>query len=117
MRIVRYHENMLDECAEFWWNIYKDMPYVHRPDGWVTINTPPIGPGFFGKYLKEGLSGASYWHGDGGQYGRGTSLGPHHSESNPQLSQEGHWQGSLPSGNRGSGTAGRSVWVYGYRYT
>jgi len=40
------------------------MPYVHRPDGWVTINTPPIGSEFFGKYLKEGLSGASYWHGD-----------------------------------------------------
>jgi GNAT superfamily N-acetyltransferase len=64
MRIVRYHENVLDACAEFWWSIYKDMPYVHRPDGWVTINTPPIGPEFFCKYLKEGLSGASYWHGD-----------------------------------------------------
>jgi len=55
---------MLDECAEFWWSIYKDMPYVHRPDGWVTINTPPIGPAFFGEHLKAGFSGASYWRGD-----------------------------------------------------
>ena len=64
MRIMRYNENMSDACAEFWWSIYKDMPYVHRPDGWVTINTPPIGPEFFGEHLKAGFSGASYWTGD-----------------------------------------------------
>jgi len=60
MRIVRYHENMLQQCAEFWWSIYEHMPYVHRPDGWVTINTPPIGPESFVKHLKAGFSGASY---------------------------------------------------------
>ena len=64
MSIIRYNENMLDACAEFWWSIYEHMPYVHRPDGWVTINTPPIGPEFFGEHLKAGFSGASYWHGD-----------------------------------------------------
>ena len=64
MRIVRYRENVLDACAEFWWSIYEHKPYVHRPDGWVTINTPPIGPEFFVKYLEEGFSGTSYWHGD-----------------------------------------------------
>lgn len=64
MRIVQYHENMLQQCAEFWWSIYEHMPYVHRPDGWVTINTPPIGPEFFGEHLKAGFSGASYWKGD-----------------------------------------------------
>ncbi|MBC8232893.1 GNAT family N-acetyltransferase [bacterium] len=74
MRIVRYNENMLDECAEFWWSIYKDMPYVHRPDGYQTINTPPIGPNpeYFVKYLKSGLStdymgsplGAKHWGGE-----------------------------------------------------
>ena len=40
------------------------MPYVHRPDGWVTINTLPIAPEFFGEHLKAGFSGASYWKGD-----------------------------------------------------
>ena len=64
MNIVKFNENMLDECAEFWWTIYEHMPYVHRPDGWVTINTPPIGPEFFGEHLKAGFSGASYWQGD-----------------------------------------------------
>jgi ribosomal protein S18 acetylase RimI-like enzyme len=52
---------MLDTCAEFWWSIYKDMPYVHRPDGGVNINTPPISPGYFIETLKEGFSGAEYW--------------------------------------------------------
>jgi len=63
MKIIRYNENLLDACAEFWWSIYKDMPYVHRPDGYQTINTPPIGPNpeYFVKYLKDGLSG--HWCG------------------------------------------------------
>ena len=65
MKVVKYKEKMLDECAEFWWSIYKDMPYVHRPDGHQTINTPPTGPepGYFIKHLKAGFNGAWYWGG------------------------------------------------------
>jgi len=74
MKIVRFNENMLDECAEFWWSIYKDMPYVHRPDGYQNINTPPPGPDakYFVERLKAGLSGndmgaplgAKHWAGE-----------------------------------------------------
>jgi len=68
MKIIQYNENMLDACAEFWWSIYKDMPYTHGPDGYPTINTPPIGPApeYFVKHLKAGLSGcdAKHWAGE-----------------------------------------------------
>lgn len=68
MRIIRYNKNLLDECAEFWWNIYEHMPYAHCPDGWPTINTPPIGPDpeYFVKHLRAGLSGShtQHWRGD-----------------------------------------------------
>lgn len=64
MRIIRYKENLLDECAAFWWTIYEHMPYVHRPDGHQTINTPPIGPAYFAKTLQEGFENASYWLGN-----------------------------------------------------
>ena len=33
MRVMRYKESRLDECAELWWKLYEDLPYVHRPDG------------------------------------------------------------------------------------
>jgi GNAT superfamily N-acetyltransferase len=52
---------MLDAYAEFWWSIYKDMPYVHRPDGGQTLNTPPISPEYFIKHLKAGFSSAWYF--------------------------------------------------------
>jgi ribosomal protein S18 acetylase RimI-like enzyme len=55
---------MLDECAEFWWNIYEHMPYVKHPDGGETINTPTIGPEHFAKHLKAGFNRAWYWIGD-----------------------------------------------------
>ncbi|MBT7914125.1 GNAT family N-acetyltransferase [Candidatus Bathyarchaeota archaeon] len=55
MRITRYRENKMDACAAFWWNLYEDMPYVHRPDGGQTVNTPPIGPEYFIKHLGYGL--------------------------------------------------------------
>jgi len=48
---------MLDVCAELWWSLYKDMPYAHGPDGYPTINTPPIGKEYFVKHLKASLSG------------------------------------------------------------
>lgn len=62
MRIIRYKEDMLDACAEFWWNIYESMPYVHRPDGNQTVNSPPIGPDYFVKHLGYGLSGRATQH-------------------------------------------------------
>jgi ribosomal protein S18 acetylase RimI-like enzyme len=55
MRIIRYKGNWADSCAEFWWSLYEDMPYVHRPDGGQTVNTPPIGPEYFVKHLGYGL--------------------------------------------------------------
>jgi len=57
VKIVQFNENKLAECAEFWWSIYKDMMYVHRPDGYQTVNTSPIGPQYFVKHLNAGLSG------------------------------------------------------------
>jgi len=64
MRIIQYNENMLEACAEFWWSIYEHKPYVHRPDGYQTINTPPIGPGpeYFVEHLGSGLSGRHTGH-------------------------------------------------------
>jgi len=64
MRIIQYNANRLDECAEFWWSIYEDMPYVHRPDGHQTMNTPPLGPWYFVKHLKAGFDGVWYWGGN-----------------------------------------------------
>ena len=63
MRIIPYNESMLDACAEFWWKIYEHKPYVHRPDGGQTVNTPPIDPEYFAKHLRNGFSGARYWGG------------------------------------------------------
>ena len=66
MRIIRYNENMLDACAEFWWSIYEDMPYAHRPDGYPVVNTPSVGPQYFVEFLEEALSGAhtGHWGGE-----------------------------------------------------
>ncbi len=67
MKVIRYNQNMLDACAEFWWSIYKDMPYAHRPDGYAIINTSHIGPECFSIFLKYGLSGhfgMQHWGGE-----------------------------------------------------
>jgi len=66
MRIIRYNENRLDAYASFWWSIYKDMPYAHGPDGYPTINTQHIGPEYFVKCLKAGLSACDtkHWAGE-----------------------------------------------------
>lgn len=64
MKILQYDDALLDECAAFWWTIYEHMPYVHRPDGHQTINTPSIGPWYLSKTLQEGFRNASYWLGD-----------------------------------------------------
>jgi len=52
---------MLEQCAEFWWSIYKDMPYILRPDGITFINTPSIGPEYFVEHIKAALDGAWWW--------------------------------------------------------
>ena len=64
MRVIKYSEARLDECAELWWSIYRDCPYVHRPDGGQTVNTDKIGPDCFGKHLRAGFGGAGYWVGE-----------------------------------------------------
>lgn len=66
MEVVHYDENLLDACAKFWWHLYKDMPYVHRPDGYDWVNGEPIGPQFFVRHLEWGLSNKStkHWHGE-----------------------------------------------------
>jgi hypothetical protein len=43
MKLARYDETMLDECSEFWWGMYRDKPYVVRPDGYQDINNPTVG--------------------------------------------------------------------------
>ena len=60
MRIIRYNENRLDECAEFWWSLYEHMPYVISPDCFQTVNTPPIGVDseYFVRILLTGLNGS-----------------------------------------------------------
>ena len=65
MRVTRLTENMFDACAEFWWSLYRDTQYVHRPDGYQTLNTDPIGPQYFLKYLDDGLSNdyPDHWQG------------------------------------------------------
>ena len=66
MRLARFRQNQQDACAEFWWSLYRDMPYVHRPDGYQTLNTAPIGPEYFVKHLGYGLSSDDYpsrWQG------------------------------------------------------
>jgi ribosomal protein S18 acetylase RimI-like enzyme len=67
MKVIRFRENLLNSCAEFWWGIYEHMPYVHRPDGYQTLNTPPITPEYFIENIRWGLGcrdGASSWAGE-----------------------------------------------------
>jgi hypothetical protein len=66
MRMVRYHESMLDEYAEFWWDLYKERPYVVRPDGYQDINNPTVGSELFGRNLSDGLSAgySTHWCGE-----------------------------------------------------
>lgn len=64
--MVRYHESMLDTCTEFWWDLYKERPYVVRPDGYQDINNPTVGRGLFGRNLNDGLSReySTHWCGE-----------------------------------------------------
>ena len=66
MRVVKFHQNLLDACAEFWWRIYEHMLYVHTPSGYQTVNSPPIGPQYFVKRLTAGLdsSYSDHWAGE-----------------------------------------------------
>jgi hypothetical protein len=62
MRIIRFNENMLEQCAEFWWGIYEQKPYIVRPDGYQDINNPPVACDVFRKNLKSGLNGGHIHH-------------------------------------------------------
>ena len=66
MKVVELNEDLLDACAEFWWGIYQDRPYVHRPDGYDWTNGDPIGPHYFVNHLRAGLDAghSAHWHGE-----------------------------------------------------
>jgi GNAT superfamily N-acetyltransferase len=67
METVIFSDELRDECASFWWDQYKDLPYVHRPDGYQNVNSPAhIGPGYFLEHLDSGLSckATEHWHGE-----------------------------------------------------
>ena len=66
MKLVRYDETMLGKCSEFWWELYKDRPYVVRPDGYQDINNPTVGIALFGENLNDGLSEgySTHWCGE-----------------------------------------------------
>lgn len=67
MKIANFTSTRRDECSEFWWDLYKDLPYVHRPDGYQNVNSPThLGPGYFLKHLDAGLTcrASSHWHGE-----------------------------------------------------
>lgn len=67
MRVVKFHQNLLDACAQFWWSIYEHKLYALRPDGYPIINTPAIGPGCFSMFIEYGLNGhfgAEHWGGE-----------------------------------------------------
>jgi GNAT superfamily N-acetyltransferase len=52
----------MEPCATFWWEIYKDQPYVHKPDAYEWPMGEHVGPYFCEAYLKDGLSGDSVGH-------------------------------------------------------
>lgn len=47
MRATTYSEDRLSDCAEFWWQFYRERPYVVRPGGYGHPNTPTVGPETF----------------------------------------------------------------------
>lgn len=67
MELTTFSNGRRDECAEFWFDLYKDQPYVHRPDGYQNVNSPAhIGPSYFLKHLDAGLTcrATQHWHGE-----------------------------------------------------
>ena len=66
MIITNFSETRRDECADFWWHLYKLLPYVHTPDGYQNVNSPThIDPDYFLRRLDWGLSEpSSRWHGE-----------------------------------------------------
>ncbi len=66
MKLIRYDETMLGKCSEFWWKLYKDRPYVVRPDGYQDINNPTVGSALFAENLNDGLSEgySTHWCGE-----------------------------------------------------
>jgi len=65
MRIIRFNENLLEQCVKFWWGIYQQKPYIVRPDGYQDINNPPVACDVFRENLQSGLNGGSVRHWQG----------------------------------------------------
>lgn len=65
MGTVRFSRDMMDACSSSWWSLYRDLPYVHGPDGYDWVNGAPMGPHYFARHLEAGLSGkhAEHWQG------------------------------------------------------
>ncbi len=66
MQLTHYSDCLQDQCADFWWNLHRDLPYVHRPDGYDWPNGAEVTPGFFTHYLREALSDThvEHWRGE-----------------------------------------------------
>ena len=66
METTRFSRDLRDACSDFWWQLYHDRPYVHRPDGYDWVNGTPMGPHYFARHLGAGLSNkhTDHWQGD-----------------------------------------------------
>lgn len=67
MKTVSLSKPRRDECAELWWSLYQDEPYVLCPDGYQNVNSlTHITPGYFLKRLDTGLAcdNTRRWHGE-----------------------------------------------------
>lgn len=66
MKLTKYNQNMMDEYTEFWWELYRDKPYIVRPDGYQDINDPTVGSKVFGENLNSGLRSdySDHWCGE-----------------------------------------------------
>ena len=62
MEIRTFTENLMEACCTLWWDVYKDQPYVHKPDTYEWPMGENVGPYFCEAYLKDGLSGDSVGH-------------------------------------------------------
>ena len=65
MRVTRYSEDRLDDCAAFWWQLYEERPYVVRPDGYEHPRTSTVGRDTFVDQIADALGGRdpSHWRG------------------------------------------------------
>ncbi|MDP6180429.1 MAG: hypothetical protein QGG48_11105, partial [Desulfatiglandales bacterium] len=67
MNVIDFSETRRDECADFWWHLYEDLPYVHLLDGYQNVNSHThITPDYFLNRLDWGLrcDTPRRWHGE-----------------------------------------------------